>query len=315
MVQAVAESQGESVKEMMNKLAVLEALQRLSNQILERTEQKYLINVRYEWGSIKIKIIVVNKSDTEQQRVPVKSYLPQEVRPEHVTDRGDFDVVYDPEKQLYFVELPTTPTDRTPLIGPREMREYEITVADVWTILEEGDNGLKIREDVADEYFKKLKNKTEGYRVGTDLLRKISEVLNDIRLLQNAKSRISVEKYISNYRDNKEKLATVDSYLDALRKLAYPELFSGESPLSLTDLTKLGVGKGAGEGDKTLGITAEKSWLVILIVLVFLGVLSVIFFFIWQSHLKKSRVSPELTGINPESVRMPYVGKSGEEKK
>ncbi|MEW6026246.1 MAG: hypothetical protein AB1599_02980 [Planctomycetota bacterium] len=307
-----------SIKEVLNKLAKMDALQRISQQLLERTAQKYAIAVSYEWGSIKIKIIVVNK-DQSSQRVPLKSYLPQELKPEDVLEKSDDDleVKYDPEKQLCFAGFPTTPTDKSPLLNPGEMREFEITVRDVWVIPEEGEDGMMKKEQETGDLYKKLKQGTPAYLRGTELVKKIDETLTDIRLRQKSKNQIPVERYIQNFRDNKEKMVMVNSYINALKQLASPEL-AGSDPLSLTGLGNLLAGqkKGAGgEGDKTLGITAEKSWLVILIVVAFLGLLSVVFFFIWQSHLKKSRVSPELAEINPESVQMPEVGRSGEEQK
>jgi hypothetical protein len=195
------------------------------------------------------------------------------------------------------------------------MKEYEITVKDVWVIPEEE---LKRRNDEGEGYLKQLKG--DAREKGDWLMNTVREILADILTMQGKKG-IKVEEHISVCRDNRGKLTKVDAYLDALKKLVYPELAGGESPLSLTGIGKLGASAGlkkgavTGGGDRSLGITAEKSWLVILIVLAFLGLLSVVFFFIWQSHLKKARVSPELAQISPESVQMPEVGKSGEEKK
>ena len=289
--------------------------------ILARTEQRYLTQIYYKWGSIKIVIRVVNKDLTYEQRVPVKGYLPQEVRPEDIIEKNDpnIGVDYDAERELYFVFLPTTPTDMSPVLPAGGWKDYEITVNDVWTIREDGDNGLQKREQDTRSYFEKLKEGTPVYKEGSGLVEKVAIIIDDIRNLQKKKNSIPVATYMSNYRDNKEKLDKADKYIDALKKLANPELADNESPYSLAGVIKLGAGakgaSGVGEPDKSLGITAEKSWLVILIVLAFLGILSAVFFFIWQSHLKRSRVSPELAEISPESVQMPEVGKSGEEPK
>jgi len=308
IVQTINTSQEGSIKEMINKMARLEQLQRISNQILERTEQKFLIDLSYEWGSIKIKIVVVNKSD-EPQQVEVRKELPPELRPEDVLEKGNFEVGYDPEKAVCFIWLPVSPT-----LEARGTERYEIKVNDVWTI---PNNQLQNRNEVGEGYLKQLKN--ENKEKGEWLMGDIQKLLNDIIKSQQARESMPVEKYITLSRDNKEKMAQVDNYLNILRGLVYPELAQSEFPFSMTGFGKFGAGaglkKGGGEGDKSLGITAEKSWLVILIVLAFLGILSAVFFFIWQSHLKKARVSPELAEISPESVQMPEVGKSGEEKK
>ncbi|MDI6787450.1 MAG: hypothetical protein QME51_03685 [Planctomycetota bacterium] len=303
-------SKEEDIKAIMNGISTLMQLEEINRKILERTEQKFLISVRYDWGSVKITIVAINKS-AEPQRIEVKSYLPQELKPEDVFEKGEFEVFYDTEKGLPFVKLPE---DKWPLVEPRMSKEYEIRVRDVWTIL---DKEMTDRETNCIKYFTQLKEGT-AVEQGGWLRDKIVGILNEIRVLQTPakKSAMLVPQYISIYRDNLGKLENADKYLEALRRLAYPELSeSGESPLTLTIPGILGKSKMfstpalGGEGDETLGITAEKSWIVILAVLGFLGLLSIVFFFVWQSHLKRARVSPEFA-ISPESVKMPEVGSS-----
>ncbi|MFH1230979.1 MAG: hypothetical protein V1709_05720, partial [Planctomycetota bacterium] len=325
LYQAATTSQDDNIKEVMNRLSALQQIMEINRQILERTEQKFLISYRYEWGSVKLKIIVVNKDAKYPQQVPVKSYLPQEVKPEDVIDnKSGFVVAYDSEKQLYFVELPVSPT-----LNASEMKEYEITLNDVWVIK---DSEIKERKDKADEYLQQLEGRATGrsaeadkksYDDGTKLYGYIGQGLDKLAVSQKGRGIILVAEYISNYRNNLETLKLVDNYLERMRLMVHPELAGGESPFTLTLPSNLGgaagtkgvttagaAGSGAG-GDKTLGITRESAWKIILIVISFLGILSVIFFLIWQSRLKKSRVSPELS-INPGAVQMPEVGKSSD---
>ncbi|MFH1231740.1 MAG: hypothetical protein V1709_09620, partial [Planctomycetota bacterium] len=243
------------------------------------------------------------------------SYLPHDVTPEVVLDNeSGFVVANDSEKQVYFVELPVSPT-----LNASEMKEYEITVKDVWVIK---DSEIQERKDKSDEYLKQLEDK-KSYDDGTKLYGYIGQGLDKIAASQKKATTIPVAEYISNYRNNLETLKLVDNYLERMRLLVHPELAGGESPFTLTLPSNLGgaagakgvttagaAGSGAG-GDNSLGITAESSWKIILIVLSFLGILSIIFFLIWQSRLKKSRVSPELS-INPGAVQMPEVGKSSD---
>jgi hypothetical protein len=311
----VTTAQEGSIKEVLNKMAALEALQQLSNQILQRTEQKYATQIYYQWGSIKIKIIVFNKDAVYPQQVPVKSYLPQEVKIEDVLEKGDFEVFYDAEKQLYYAELPITPTDKRPLLLPGGSASYELTLKDVWII---EDSEIEGRKDKSDKYLKQLEDK-KSYEDGKKLYDYIGQGLDKMVVLQKKAGTIPVEEYISNYRTNLETRTLVDNYLERMRKLIFPELAEGESPFTLTLPSGLGslkgapgilgAGAGEGEGDKTLGITRESAWKLILIIMTFLGLLSVVFFLIWQSHLKKARVSPEFN-ISPESVQMPEMGKS-----
>jgi hypothetical protein len=313
--QAATTSQENNIKEIMNRLSALQQISDINRQILERTEQKFLISSRYEWGSVKMKITVLNKDTKYPQQVPVKSYLPQEVKPEDVIEnKSDFVVAYDSEKQLYFVELPVSPT-----LNASETKEYEITLKDVWVIK---DSEIQERKDKSDECLKQLEGK-KSYDDGTKLYGYIGQGLDKIVASQKKATTILVVEYISNYRNNLETLKLVDNYLERMRLLVHPELAGGESPFTLTLPSALGTGiagtkgvptPGGAEGDKTLGITAESSWKIILMVISFLGLLSIVFFLIWQSHLKKARVSPELS-INPEEVQMPEVGKSETEER
>jgi len=78
-------------------------------------------------ASVKLKAIVANPSETEAKTVPVKFYLPKEIRPEDVTDRGRFEIGYDPEKSLYYVHQELT-------LEPKETVTLEIGMNDVWII-------------------------------------------------------------------------------------------------------------------------------------------------------------------------------------
>jgi hypothetical protein len=304
-VSGASASQEEEIKKIVNEVGRLQQLQRISNQILQRTEQKFLIDVSYEWGSIRIKILVVNRSD-EAQQIEVKSYLPQEVRPEHIIEKNDFNTGYDAEKELYFVILPTPPT-----LQARELLEYAVTVKDVWVIQQ---SNIDEKRSEALKLFKLLKEGTEQQTRGKLLCDRIENQLSLIETLQGQKNRIPAAEYISNYRDNKERMKLVDAYLDGLKRLVFPELAEGETALGIPgEMLSLIKGKGAlapgGETDKTLGITRQYSWRLILIIVGFLGLMSLIFFIIWQAHLKKARVSPEFD-ISPESIQMPDVGRS-----
>ena len=55
------------------------------------------------WANIVLKIIAVNPSKEQSQRVPVKVYLPKETKPEDVIDKSDLDVAYDTQQGSYYV--------------------------------------------------------------------------------------------------------------------------------------------------------------------------------------------------------------------
>ncbi|MFA5795038.1 MAG: hypothetical protein WC980_08260 [Candidatus Brocadiia bacterium] len=306
----IVNAKTDDMKDINNQLSTLKALEDLTRKIFERTNEKYIVTTQYIWGSVKMIVRAYNKSNEEIQ-VEVKAFLPQEIKEADVLERGDFVTGYDSVRRTFFVELPA---DKRPTLRPNEIKEYEITLQNVWLISEQE---ITDRRDQSLSFVKQLE-KNPYYEKALFLRNTIETELQKIENLQTkAKNAVSPEELISTYRDNRERLIGVDRLLDILRKLAFPELAEGENMMTITGLEGL-VGKGAagttaaGEGGG-FGIDASSSWKLILVVLSFLGLISVAFFFIWQQQLKKSRVSPELN-INAEDLKMPEVGKSGEER-
>jgi len=141
---------------------------------------------------------------------------------------------------------------------------------------------------------------TPLFEKGQFLFNNIDTHLAEIQDTQRkSKSAPSPEEHISVYRDNIEKLKKVDLFLDKLKKLILPGATGEELGLTVTGAGKGagagGEGEGVGEGaPPSLGLTAGSAWKLMLVIISFLGLLSVIFFLIWQQQLKKSRVVPEL---------------------
>ncbi len=54
-------------------------------------------------ASVVLKMLVANPSETDNQSVPVKVYLPKEVSPKDILDLGDLELDYDPDTGMYYV--------------------------------------------------------------------------------------------------------------------------------------------------------------------------------------------------------------------
>ena len=116
----------------------LESLRSLNTRILELAEQKftnYFIDSFYLWADygIAIEIVVVNKNKTEEQKIPVLVYLPLEIKPEDVIEKGQFDIRYDVEKSLYYAELTATATDYALVLPPGGFIKYEIVIGNLFS--------------------------------------------------------------------------------------------------------------------------------------------------------------------------------------
>ena len=98
---------GEStdIGSLRNRTERIKVLQALNREMVERLLDKSkapILKTWYETGSVILRILVVNPSQTESQTVPVKIYLPKEVSPKDILDLGDLELDYDAEKGMYF---------------------------------------------------------------------------------------------------------------------------------------------------------------------------------------------------------------------
>jgi hypothetical protein len=315
MLYNVSEGYGTDLKYLRNKLLELGQMAELTRRILEGTAEKTLVAMWYEWGSVKLRIRVVNNLEDVKSEMPVKAYLPKEIRnPEsEVLDKGGLEVGYDADKDVFYVFTPITPENKCPILLPKgsagSWAEFTIVLKDVWVIPEE-DLVKPINE--AKDCLTRLEG-TPLLGKGQELFGKIDTDLALIQEKQRKSMALTPEEHISIYRDNVEILKNVKIYLEMLKKLVTPEGAAEALGLTVTGTAAAGVGKGEGEGKgggegapPSLGLTASMAWKLMLIIITFLGLLSIIFFLIWQQQLRKSRVIPEL--------KLPELEETGSER-
>src|SRR4030042_4418374 len=78
--------------------------------------------------TVKFRIITANPSSIRRQRVPIKVYLPEEVKPEDIMDLGGLALEFDPAQSLYYVFKDDLYLD------PSKVSSYEVEVKDIWLI-------------------------------------------------------------------------------------------------------------------------------------------------------------------------------------
>lgn len=91
-----------SLRNRTERIKVLLALNREMVERLLDQSKAPIVKTWYETGSVILRILVVNPSQTDTQTVPVKIYLPKEVSPEDILDLGGLELDYDAEKGMYF---------------------------------------------------------------------------------------------------------------------------------------------------------------------------------------------------------------------
>lgn len=197
-------------------------------------------------ASVVLKLIAVNPSKEQTQKVPVKAYLPKETKPDDVVDKGDLDIAYDTQQGSYYVYGDYE-------LKPGEVVEKEIEIRDIWEIPESEIEALRM--DVA-KTVDLLKNSEFNERA-VYLKQSVETKLDQI--IENQRSApTNPEQHISSYRDNLAILAEVKQDVALARTM-----LSQLKPMPLAMV-----------------------WRLILAIVIFLGVLGGTFYFIWQKQLK-----------------------------
>jgi hypothetical protein len=197
-------------------------------------------------GSITLRLMAVNPADSEQT-VPIKVYLPMEVKPEDIIYKEDLNVAYDAQQGNYYVFGEYQ-------LKPKETLEKEIEIKDIWVI--DASQVALIRQE-AKEVLEQFK-KTQYLERANLLYDGIDKKLKEVEALQD-KASVNPSYKISNYRNSLSLLNSAKADL-----LAAKTLLSEVSPRGLSGLT----------------------WKIILFIIIFLGILGLGFFIIWQRQMK-----------------------------
>ncbi|MFH1800513.1 MAG: hypothetical protein ABH891_06685 [Candidatus Omnitrophota bacterium] len=229
-----------------------------------------IIAVSYTSGSVIVRVVVVNPSDTKSQEVPVKVYLPQETKPDDVMDKGDLEFGFDEVKSIYFVYK-----DKVTL-QPKETRVFEVELKDIWFIPEETLNGLKVQTDKIMERLKETPYFDQAKIVADTIYGRLDRVATS-----QADESVNKELHIGLYRANlivvakvKEDIAKLEKMMVAVGAPPAPEMLA-ESKLNLKTPSR------------------ATTWFVIFAIMIFIGLLGFVFFITWQAQVKGSSGPPE----------------------
>jgi hypothetical protein len=241
------------IKSLSNKTLELKKLLEVIRAIMEKKLQEPVITTWYESGSVILRVLIVNPSKTLSRSVPFKYYFPKEVKREHIIDKGDLELGYDPQQSLYYVYQDME-------LKPGESRRLSVEIEDIWII---DKKEIDSSSDQAKKFLLSLKD-TPYYDRGEFLVSKIEKQLQAILDSQNLTASVNPEEHISVYRENLKSLDLVKQDLLEMERLS----------------------------NRVTHVSATVTWRVIIMIVVFIGILSLVFFFIWQRKL--GEVSPGL---------------------
>lgn len=216
-----------------------------------------------EYGKAAIQIVVRNTSSTEPRTITVRRPLPPEVGPDDVLDADGLAVTVDPESQTSYVVAEDLE------LAPAEEATFTVVIRDKWNInkprigaLMNNASNLLVR--LTDpEKFQSLEQTLTG----------IVEALDTIAA-EEGPSELS-PRYVAYYRDQARRVDELEQRINRVR--------SAMKPI---------------EKDKPVGFpvkppTMKTTWLIIYIILGFVGVLSLLFFLRWYGKTQDEKMWAE----------------------
>ncbi len=202
-------------KKLKNKVLGLRGLLFANKKLLVSSSKTAFVANWLEEGSIVIKTLITNPSVLISQEVPLKYYLPKEVKKEHIinSDAGT-EVKYDTEKDQLYVEGNFS-------LKPGETKTIRVRVEDVWQINLDEIASLKTQ---ADNLIKPLE-KTSFYAQGITLKSDIDVSLEKAKNL--LKDGITPEAKIKSYREASLEILSSKEKIEKLKDMVSEASNSG----------------------------------------------------------------------------------------
>lgn len=199
------------------------------------------------YASITLRVVAVNPADEINQSVPIKVYLPLEVKPEDIIYKGDLEISYDTQQGSYYVFGEYD-------LKPQEVLEKEVEIKDIWVV--EDAQILALRKEAKDTFS--VFEKTAYAEKAASLARGIEKKLKEIEGIQLVPM-ANPAQHISDYRYCLTLLNSVKSDLVVAKTL-------------LAEIEPKGL--------------AKLTWKIIVFIIAFLAILGLGFYIIWQRQAK-----------------------------
>lgn len=221
--------------------------------------------------NIVLKILGINPSVDQTQKITLKAYLPAEVKPADIIDKEDLDVVYDTKEGAYYVYGEYE-------LEPEQVIEKAVEIRDIWVITE---GELESLRGEAVKTASLLEDTDFEERVNF-LKLSIEAKLSKIKDSQQTAA-INSEKHITKYRNNLKLLQEVENDLLLVRSLLA----------------------------KAKSLPSVAVWKIFFVVLGFLTVLATGLYYIWHRQVKvmlpassSEEDSDDKEDISPQRFRM-----------
>ncbi len=222
------------LQEKAKRLKILLDLNRELTEKIEKESRRPVTKTWYETGSVILRILVVNPSKTETQKVPVKVYLPKEISPKDILDLEDLKLDYDSEKGSYYAHNEVE-------LGPGQSITKMVRMEDIWVFPEEELSAYLSQANEMESELRKTPYAEEGAAFLLAIDSKVQEILETQK-----KTVSNPAEHIQAYRQATSLVSSIKNDLSALwqyqqRALEFhdktniPLAEDAPSPVEITD--------------------------------------------------------------------------------
>ncbi len=222
--------------------------------------ERYKISPEDMKNTAVIRYSVQNTSPRHTRKIPLKRYLPPEIREHDVFSTGGLKMSTDQDRGLTYVHKQDVE------VPPNETITFEITIRDKWNI-----NEPRIRDLLGTSRDTLTRVSVRGkFTSIEDALRSIIEALEGVS--REVGPEVVDEAYVAFYRDQANRLDDLETRLNRII-MALPQI---------EKTTRVGF--------KVKPPSAKTTWLIIYIIIGFLMAMRIVFFFRWYGRTRAESV-------------------------
>ncbi len=213
-----------------------------------------------------IHIKITNTSLTEKRKVPIRRELPPEVKPTDVMETGGLQISFDSGRNVTFAY------DDGVELAPQETKTFLVKIRNPWAATGEWLPRLETRaRELSD-----ICRKTDAYK---SVVEDVEKLLKDIETIKGAKGPETMsEAYVAFARNQVAQIRDVEGRVMRLEELFQPR----EKPQQVFGAPMLNVKPPS----------RRTTWIIIYIILGFLGLVSLMFYLRWYGKSKAEKVGP-----------------------
>ena len=233
--------------------------------------------------TVKLSIAITNSAEEVSKVVPLKYFLPREISPRHIVNRGGLEIGYDLQEECFYA------CKKEVELEPEETKVFSVEIKDVWEI-----SSIKIK--TLKEHTQGLVNLLKGTEFSSTAESLGNKVGSNLEKVEKSRGeKVSADEHISRYRGDIQILEKTEKYIAQLEKLVVQ---SGIVPPVTIPIMEKGekIRPKGYEGIKFIARSIFKgkaptpatTWKVIWTIIGFLAIVSILFFmlqFVQRRHV------------------------------